>query len=282
MNRDTAYEVAVRMFQLEAERWAKNALGLAAVLVAIFAGYGQLKGALEHVNLCWPFFLSSVVSAAAVLIASSIRGTTDAWRATVRAIENSSETAELQPFVIFAEQIHRFRNRAPRDLGIIFFGLLTTKWRRRRLWIRRTLFSVTRLYTLLFGGGGVFFLIVGLWYAGFWHVVGAAFVAAISSLHTDSGPPPSAIRFIVPWLLIELREMRTCLKIASAICGVAAALFWFLSAHRTPTPPVGNYWDVSDGPNSPFARDWRQAARFNQVAAALTGLSIFLAAVAQL
>jgi hypothetical protein len=47
VNRDKPYEVAVRMYELEAERWAKNALSLAAVMLAIFAGYGQLNAVLR-------------------------------------------------------------------------------------------------------------------------------------------------------------------------------------------------------------------------------------------
>jgi hypothetical protein len=43
MDRDKAYETVVKMFQLEDERWAKNALGMIVVLAAIFAGYGQIK-----------------------------------------------------------------------------------------------------------------------------------------------------------------------------------------------------------------------------------------------
>lgn len=269
------------MYQLEAERWAKNALGLAAVLLAIFAGYGQVKGILKGLSPCWPFLASSAVSAVAVLIASSIRGTTDAWKATVRAIEKSPEDAQLEPFLIFAERIHRARNRPPQDLAFIFFGIIRLSWRRRRVWIRRTLFSVTRLYTLLFAGSALLFLIIGVSYAGVWHLVSTALIAIVSFLRIGLARPGQP-RDISHGFPVESRSLAWILKLASAICGAAAALFWFLAAHRTPIPPTGSYWDVSDSPNTQFAISWRRAARLNQFAAILTALSIFLAALSQL
>ena len=104
MDRNEAYEMAVQMFQLEAERWAKNALGLAVVLAAIFAAYGQVK---DNLSIAWPCFLASAVSLAGVLIALSIRGTTDAWQETVKTIESSPEGNAFRPYHMFDDYLHK-------------------------------------------------------------------------------------------------------------------------------------------------------------------------------
>jgi hypothetical protein len=66
------------------------------------------------------------------------------------------------------------------------------------------------------------------------------------------------------------------LNIAAGCCGIAGGVLWFLAAGRTPTPPVGSYYNVVDSPTSPFARAWRKATWFNQAAAIMTGLSAML------
>jgi hypothetical protein len=151
MNREKGYDVAVKMFQLEAERWAKNALGLVAALAAIFVGCAQLKDLSPY----WPFFLSSIVSAAGVLIALSIRGTTDAWKATVKAIEGCPEKDVFLPFYMFENNLHK-------DTPCKDFKKMTFFWKDG--WNKEDVFfSVTRVYTLLFAMAAGFFLVIGLW-----------------------------------------------------------------------------------------------------------------------
>ena len=53
--------------------------------------------------------------------------------------------------------------------------------------------------------------------------------------------------------------MKKFLTITSALCGFAAAFFWFRSAGRALTPPIGSYFDVADTPDSPFVKAWRAA-----------------------
>jgi hypothetical protein len=105
MNRDKAYDTAVKMFQLEAERWAKNALGLLAAIVAIFAGYAELENHALHLGLGWPFLLTAIVSAAAVAIALSIRGTTDAWKKTIQDIDNCQADQEFKAYEQFEKNL---------------------------------------------------------------------------------------------------------------------------------------------------------------------------------
>ena len=156
MNREQAYDVAVKMFQLEAERWAKNALGLLAALVAIFAGFAELESHDLHVGLGWPFLLAAVVSAAAVGIALSIRGTTDAWKDTIKEIENSPPDDNFKVYHLFEQ--HRRPDRPWKDFKQIFWILpWNTQWR------RDVLLSVTRLYTLLFGLALILFSVASVW-----------------------------------------------------------------------------------------------------------------------
>jgi hypothetical protein len=144
MNRDQAYEIAFKMFQLEAERWAKNALGLVGALVAIFAGFAALKTSGLQLGLGWPFFLAAVVSAAAVPVALSIRGTTDAWKKTVEEIENSPDGSDFKVYHLFTKNLDR--DQPWKDFKKIF---LIQPWNKE--WRRDVLLSVTSLYALLFG-----------------------------------------------------------------------------------------------------------------------------------
>jgi hypothetical protein len=144
VNRNQAYEIACKMFQLEDERWAKNALGLLGALVAIFAGFAALKTYGLQLGLGWPFLLAAVVSAAAVLVALSIRGTTDAWRKTVEEIENSPDGSDFKVYHLFTKNLDR--DRPWKDFKKTFF---LQPWNKK--WRRDVLLSVTRLYALLFG-----------------------------------------------------------------------------------------------------------------------------------
>src|SRR5208282_5193928 len=97
MDKGKAHEVAVKMFQLEGDRWAKNALGLLGAVFSIFFAYGRAFR--NELSLFWPFALSAGVSFAAALIALSIRATTDAWRSTICCIEHTPPGAtDLRPF----------------------------------------------------------------------------------------------------------------------------------------------------------------------------------------
>jgi hypothetical protein len=66
------------------------------------------------------------------------------------------------------------------------------------------------------------------------------------------------------------------LNITAGCCGIVAGILWFFAAWRTPTPPIGAYFDIQDGPDSPFVKAWRKATWLNQAAAVMTGISSML------
>jgi len=78
--------------------------------------------------------------------------------------------------------------------------------------------------------------------------------------------------------------MRIALNIAGSVVGFAASIAWFCAAWKAPQPgePGAAFWDVVPSPNTPFAKAWRTATRLNQLAAALTGLSVLLLSAAAL
>ncbi len=132
MKRDQGYEIAVRMFQREHDRWIQNALVLFGSLVSIFLIYETLE---DLVPLCAVLALAMVIAFVTVCVALSIRGTSDAWRDTIRTIEESA-AEDVRPFGIFQNHLdgHSYRE----DLGNILC-----------FWRPKVLFSVTRMYTLL-------------------------------------------------------------------------------------------------------------------------------------
>jgi hypothetical protein len=76
--------------------------------------------------------------------------------------------------------------------------------------------------------------------------------------------------------------MYNWLQIAVGCFGIAASFFWCLAATMNPKPvePGAGFHDVPTGPNTQFAQAWRAATRFNQIAAALTGISVLLLSAA--
>ncbi|MHB1609639.1 MAG: hypothetical protein ACYCXX_13600 [Acidiferrobacter thiooxydans] len=70
--------------------------------------------------------------------------------------------------------------------------------------------------------------------------------------------------------------MYQVINIAAGMFGIIGGVLWFLAATITPTPPIGSYFDVTDSPTSPFAKKWRTATLFNQLAATVTGCSALL------
>jgi hypothetical protein len=78
--------------------------------------------------------------------------------------------------------------------------------------------------------------------------------------------------------------MKIALNLAGSVVGFVAAVVWFCAAWKAPLPgePGAAFWDVLPSPNTPFAKAWRTATRLNQLAAALTGLSVLLLSIAAL
>jgi hypothetical protein len=132
VKRDQGYEIAVRMFQREHDRWIQNALVLFGSLVSIFLIYETLE---DLVPLSAVLALALVIAFVTVCVALSIRGTSDAWRDTIRTIEESA-AEDVSPFEIFQNHLDRHSYRE--DLGSILC-----------FWRSKVLFSVTRMYTLL-------------------------------------------------------------------------------------------------------------------------------------
>jgi hypothetical protein len=120
------------MFQREHDRWIQNALVLFGSLVSIFLIYETLE---DLVPLYAVLALAMVITFVTVCVALSIRGTSDAWRDTIRTIEESA-AEDVRPFEIFQNHLdsHSYRE----DLNSILC-----------FWRPKVLFSVTRMYTLL-------------------------------------------------------------------------------------------------------------------------------------
>jgi hypothetical protein len=97
VKRDQGYEIAVRMFQREHDRWIQNALVLFGSLVSIFLIYETLE---DLVPLSAVLALAMVIAFVTVCVALSIRGTSDTWRDTIRTIEESA-AEDVRPFGIF-------------------------------------------------------------------------------------------------------------------------------------------------------------------------------------
>ena len=149
MTRDQAYTIAVSNFQREHERWIQNAVVLFGVLLSILLFHSRLSVLPQWLVLP----LAIAISAMTVCVSLTIRGSTDAWRKTVRHIEGLAPDTpdnDIHPFEFFRSCLTRYTENGDHwtDFVIIVWG-----WRRHRLgcakWRRKVLFSVTRLYTLM-------------------------------------------------------------------------------------------------------------------------------------
>jgi hypothetical protein len=132
VKRDQGYEIAVRMFQREHDRWIQNALILFGSLVSIFLIYETLQ---DFIPISAVLALAMVIAFVTVCVSLSIRGSADAWRNTIRTIEESA-AEDVRPFELF--QNHLATHLYGQDLGNILC-----------FWRPKVLFSVTRMYTLL-------------------------------------------------------------------------------------------------------------------------------------
>jgi hypothetical protein len=132
VKRDQGYEIAVRMFQREHDRWIQNALILFGSLVSIFLIYETLQ---DLIPISAALALAMVIAFVTGCVSLSIRGSADAWRNTVRTIEESA-AEDVRPFEMF--QNHLDTHSYGQDLvNILCF------------WRPKVLLSVTRMYTLL-------------------------------------------------------------------------------------------------------------------------------------
>ncbi len=86
LDRLEAYKTAVAMYQREHIRWVQNALVLFGALAAVFLIYKEVRCV---VPVYVPMIVATVISLMTVCVAVSIRGSTNAWRDTLRQIENS-------------------------------------------------------------------------------------------------------------------------------------------------------------------------------------------------
>jgi len=87
MDRTEAYKAAVAMLQREHARWVQNALVLFGALVSVFLVYKDVRCV---VPLWFPMMIAAAISLITVLVALSIRASTDAWTDTLQQIENSA------------------------------------------------------------------------------------------------------------------------------------------------------------------------------------------------
>jgi hypothetical protein len=156
MSRDDAYTTAVEMFKREHDRWIQNALVLFGVLVAVL-----LADKTSFLPRWLVLLVATLISAMTVFVSLTIRGSTDAWRETVRHIEEQSRAGnDVRPFQIFDEYLRWYTESHGhwRDFVEIVCGWRSaTRFRARgnigrlgcREWKRKVLLSVTRLYTLM-------------------------------------------------------------------------------------------------------------------------------------
>jgi hypothetical protein len=126
MKRDIAYSTAVSMLKREHPRWSQNALVLFGSLISVLLLYKDFK---EIVALWLLFLICFGISAMTVLVALSIRRSTDAWNDTLCEIGKLPENADVQTFELFEK--HRIKHNPLKDF---------------LCW--NSPLSVTRLYTL--------------------------------------------------------------------------------------------------------------------------------------
>ncbi len=131
MGKKEAYEAALSMYQREHPRWVQNALFLLGALASILLVSDRLDALVPMWTLT---ALAAFVSTLMVLVALSIRASTDAWLQTVKEIEATNREF-YEPFSMF--QIILRQHSYSADMASLFC-----------IWKRTTLFSVTRMYTL--------------------------------------------------------------------------------------------------------------------------------------
>lgn len=84
VKRDQGYEIAVRMFQREHDRWIHNALVFFGSLVSAYLICETLE---DLMPISAVLALALIIAFVTVCVSLSIRGTSDAWRDTIRTIE---------------------------------------------------------------------------------------------------------------------------------------------------------------------------------------------------
>lgn len=165
MKRDIAYKTAVSMLKREHPRWTQNALVLFGSLISVLLLYKDFK---EIVALWLLFLICFGISVMAVLVALSIRRSTDAWNDTLREIGQLPENADVQTFDLFEKS--RVKHNPLKDF---------LSW--------SSLLSVTRLYTLAAIIMAIFFGVLSVvtycertskWVAEFRH--------GATAIHTDT------------------------------------------------------------------------------------------------
>ncbi len=132
MGKKEAYDVAIGMFKHEHDRWIQNTLFLFGALASLFLTAKELQ---KIVPLWLILGLATLISTMAVCVALSIRASTDAWGQTVREIERLTE-GDVRPFERFDYHLNKISH------GKDFMRILC-------VWRPATIFSVTRMYTLL-------------------------------------------------------------------------------------------------------------------------------------
>lgn len=158
MTKKDAYEVALDMYKREHDRWVQNALVLLGVLVSIFA----LREKSPPPSLFF-WLVGIAISATAIVVITSIRLTTDAWRDTLYDIETQREGADCLPFEAFDENLRRYWYGC--DLMETLFITKRNVAKRHTQenpesgcsWRCKSFFSVTRAYTRLAIGAFLFF-----------------------------------------------------------------------------------------------------------------------------
>jgi len=137
------YEAALAMYSREHDRWNQWALFFFGAIGAIFfvASYFTIP-------MYVPSTFASVVSLMWVLVASSIRATTDCWRDTLREYEEHPESTE-GAFHVFDRRLKAY------DYYADFKQTL-------RVWDRLTYTSVTRILVWSGMSASLAFVLLGI------------------------------------------------------------------------------------------------------------------------
>ncbi|HTT75976.1 MAG TPA: hypothetical protein VMF50_08350 [Candidatus Binataceae bacterium] len=142
MTCEKAYDVAVEMYKHEHDRWRENAFVLLAGLASTAIAYNK------NLPLLWALLIATLVSLVFLFLALTIRGSTDAWRETIRFYEGTKDANTFPPFQIFEANL-RFHSHRKDFMCSIGF------------WRPEVFLSVTRLYTFI---GFVLVLVFGAWF----------------------------------------------------------------------------------------------------------------------
>ncbi len=135
-------DIAVTMYHREHARWNQWAVFFFGSISALFILYSKVNGILS----LWALFLiCTILSLMWVLVALSIRASTDAWRKTIAEFDDNENSGKA--FAIFAKKLEEF----PR-----FRDLKETV----QLWTWEPYIRVTRLLTLLGIVSAVFFFVL--------------------------------------------------------------------------------------------------------------------------